>query len=604
MPLNLTSAGRPVLLSTGTSVQLERNSPLFDEDTIKGEFSYPVTVPALPNGPLYGFPERPDGASAPGAILPAELELDGLPILVGSQRIKSASASKYSINVQAGLSGANLSGRQLASFSYGGLHEVPRWVPIAPGSSVLMPGLTQHANDVVAQPVAFNYVFAPLRNEYLSDAQKVPGVTPDPLSYPQNTVNRWEVLPVPLLGMPAGGSFQYYIDMRVPGGVGVSEFKPLPPYCPFPKLRYVLQSVCEESGLVVDLDNLLPGELGDLVIAGNAQLVDRGDAEFLRFSLADVLPTCTVAELLAALRADLGIVVYVDPLTHLVRSCYLGEQVAPTAPYLDLSTRMAGTPEASIDEVAGVTLTYAVDGADELTKDVLSQQPGASLLLGPVATVADLPAKASILADNPQTGQVRLVQAANTYYACTVGASLDGVTVPLTWAVLVVALPSVPVLGGGDEQAQAMCYTALLPTRLRNDGLVTVPLPAISQLPFLADQPKAERSSALRLLFYNGLQLASDGASHYPQLSPVSVSGAYSLRLDGEQGTYAQLLSSWLPVKLSGVSYKQDLLLSALDLSRLNLTQPVRLDGVPFLIRKLSATAPLRKPATAELVRL
>ena len=105
MPLQLTSAGRPVHLSAGTSTQLEYNSPLFDEEAIKGSFSYSFGVPALPNGPLYGWPERADAAATPGAQLPAELGLDGLPVLVGTQRVKSASPSKYSVSVQAGLSG-------------------------------------------------------------------------------------------------------------------------------------------------------------------------------------------------------------------------------------------------------------------------------------------------------------------------------------------------------------------------------------------------------------------------------------------------------------------------------------------------------------------
>jgi hypothetical protein len=607
MPLELTSADEPVHLSAGTSVQLELNSPLFDEDTIAGAFSYSFGVPAKPNGPLYGYPERPDSATPPGAQLPAELSLDGLPLLVGTQRVKSASASKYSVSVQAGLSGANLNARQLSSFSYGGLREVPRFVSIGSGTGtpLVAPGLPLHANDVVAQPEAYDYVFAPLRNEYLGDADKVPGVTPDPLNYPLNTVNSWYYNSYSLLGMPAAGTFTYHIDFQVPGGVAVSAFRLLPPYCPFPKLRYVLQAIFEESGLQVDVANLLPGELGGLVIASNAQLVDRGDEHALRFSLADVLPALTVAELLAALRQDLGIVVYVDVQTQRVRTAYLVERVAADAAYIDLTTRLAGDPEATIDDATGLTLTYQVDGEDELTKDALSKQPDPSLLLPAVDTVAQLPTSAAIMSDNPQTGQVRLVQELDTYYSCTVGISVDGITVPLTWAVLAVAMPPVPVAGGGDELAQAICYTTQLPTRLTLtlDSL-TAPIPALSQPFYLASQTKVERSAALRLFFYNGLQLASDGVSRYPQLSHLSRSGTYSLRLAGEQGTYRQLLEAWLPIKLSSVSYKQPLLLTALDLSRLDLTRQVLLDGVPYLVRKLSATVPLRKAASVELVRL
>ena len=584
-------------LTPGTNVQLEYNSPLFDEDTIAGSFSYSVNVPAGPNGQLYGWPERPDRAGEPGAVLPVELADDGLPLLTGAQRVKSASAAKYSINLQGGLSGAQLSERQLSSFAYGGLREVPRYVPLPglPGTSGH--GLTAHANAVVANPAAFDYVFAPLRNEHASST------TTMPLDYPRNTVNQWLVRPAPILGMPAGGTFLYNIDFVVVPVNGAPAFEPLPPYCPFPRLRYVLQAICEESGLLVDLPNLLPGELGELVIAGNAQLVDRGDATTFRFSLADVLPALTVAELLAALRQDYGIVLYQDVRTRRMRTCYLHERVAAGAAHQDYTATLAGYPEVTVEETPGLTLTYQVDGADELTKDLLEQQPKASLILPAVATVADLPAQAIILTDNPRTGQVRLVQQLDTYYVCTVQA-LNLLTVTLTWAPLVVNLPPVLVGGGGDEQAQATCYTAERPTELYQGSGVTIALPAISQPPYRADQQEVERSSVLRLLFYRGLQLASDGVMTCPQLSHLSPSGALSTRLSGATGTYAQLLRGWLPVKLRGSSYKQALLLTTLDLSRLDLTRQVWLDGVAYLVRKLSATVPLKKAASAELVRL
>jgi hypothetical protein len=595
--LELTSAGEPVHLNPGTNVQLEYNSPLFDEDTIQGSFSYSLSIPAGPNGQLYGWPERPDRAGEPGAVLPAELADDGLPLLTGAQRVKSASAQKYSISLQAGLSGAQLSERQLGSFAYGGLREVPRYVPLVslPGTSA--PGLTLHANAVVANPAAYDYVFAPLRNEFESTNAPLPLVYPIP-----NTVNLWTVLPVPLLGMPAGGTFTYNIQYNIPGSATPLP-QDQPPYCAFPRLRYVLQAIFEESGLQVDVANLLPGELGELVVVTNAQLVDRGNATTYRFSLADVVPALTVAELLAALRQDYGIVLYQDVRSRRVRTCYLHERVAASVPTQDYTPNLAGYPEVSVGETPGLTLTYQVDGDDELTKDLLEQQPAASLMLPAVATVADLPAQATILTDNPQTGQVRLVQQLGTYYVCTV-TYLSVFDASLAWAPLVVSLPPVLVNGGGDEQAQATCYTQELPTELASGTGSTILLPAISQPPYRADQTEVERSSALRLLFYRGLQLASDGVMTCPQLSHRSPSGALSMRLGGPSGTYQQLLRDWLPVKLRGSSYKQALLLTTLDLARLDLTRQVWLDGVAYLVRKLSATVPLKKAVSAELVRL
>ncbi len=607
MPLELTSAGRPVQLAAGTSVQLEFNSPLFDEDTLKGTFSYSFNVPAGPNGPLYGFPERPDGAGRPGARLPAELGVEGVPLLTGSQRLKSASTSRYSVNFQAGLSGAGLSERQLSSFRYGGLVELPRSVTVGERQ---VPGLPLHANEVVASPEDYGYVFAPLRNDYVTDVQKAtPGYDPasiQPLEYPYGTVNKWLVDVVGLSGEQVDGSFVLDLDFGAPGGVITGVYRVLSKYCPFPRLRYVLQCVCEESGLAVDLPNLLPGELGDLVLVGNAVLVDRGDLDTIRFSLADVVPALTVGELLAAVRQDLGLVVYVDPATGRVRSTTQAERVAPGAPALDWSSRIAGSPEVSVDEVAGLTLSPHLDGEDELTKDLRTQQPDPSRVLSAVATVGDLPATA-LRTDQPLTGQVRLVRELAYYYSCTL-ASLDSERVSLSWTPLVAALVDVPVGGGGEVQEQATCYTLERQTKMHAyTDSYTALIPALAQPPYAADQVGAQavaRSSALRLLFYNGLQPISSGDYHYPQLSHRSASGTCSLRPDGEAGTYAQWLQGWLAVKLAATSYKQPLLLTPLDLARLDLSRPLHLAGVPYLVRKLSATVPLAKAATAELVRL
>ncbi|MDB5270231.1 MAG: hypothetical protein JWP58_3271 [Hymenobacter sp.] len=592
--LSLTSAGRPIRLSPAASLQLEYNSPLFDEETILGIFSYSLPVPAPPNGPVYGFPERPDADAAPGALLPAELSLDGLPLLTGSQRVRSATAAAYSVSLAGGLSGAGLSERPLASFAYGGLRAVPRWVLVSPGSpgvpAVQAPGLTLHANAVVAQPDAYPYVFAPLRNEFAAADE----VAPAPTAYPRRAVNRWLVY-------PTGGTFAYNSGaVLVPGNTLPDDFNALPAMCPFPRLRYVLQCLCEESGLPVDVAQLLPGELGELVLAGNALLVDRGDADVLRFSLADVVPALTVAELLAALRQDWGIVLYQDPATGLMRTGYLRDQVA-AAP-LDYTDRLAGGLEVTVDEAQGLSLTDGVDGDDALTAGALDQ-PAASRLLAPVATAADLPATADFFTDNPQNGQVRLVQDEDTYYRCALS-YLDAVSVTLTWQRLAVRLPAVDLNGGGEAQAQRQCYTVERPTAYTGNPLTTVELPAIAQAPYRADQTTVPRSSALRLFFYRGLQPGSDGASPCPQLGHRSPSGTYSTRLNGEAGTYAQWLRAWLPVKLAGTSYKQPLRLSALDLARLDLTRKLYLDGVEYLVRKLSVTVPLRKPATAELVRV
>jgi hypothetical protein len=54
--LELFADSQPVVLTPGTSVQAEINSPLFDEEVLKGSYTYAFTVPGKPNGPQLATP--------------------------------------------------------------------------------------------------------------------------------------------------------------------------------------------------------------------------------------------------------------------------------------------------------------------------------------------------------------------------------------------------------------------------------------------------------------------------------------------------------------------------------------------------------------------
>lgn len=621
--LELDSNGRPVVLGPGTSVQLEYNSPLFDEEVVRGSISFSFAVPAPPNGPLYGFPERLDADATPGAELPATLRLDGLPLLVGTQRIRSASRQKYSVNLSGGLGalGSGLSGRLLASFAYGGERHLPPGQPLGgAGSLVQVPGWVGHANEVAARPEGYDYVFAPVRCDGFTPVAAPaagemrlpvvlnPWVTADPAAFNY--------------GLPAAGSFAYLgvTGYRDVNGVVVPVYGQLA--SPFPRLRYVLRCLFEESGLRIDEPNFLPGELADVVIFSPANAVrnrlDAGGVLQSSFFLADALPNLTVAELLAGLRRSLGLVVTIDEEDRRVRTVLLRDVVAePAGTVPDLTACLAGDAEVTIDDPLVLQLSYALEEEDAVTKALLAQAPDPASLAPAVATLADLPATA--LAGLPP--ETRLVLAEDAYYQ----SKATGFTspVPLTWERLGPSLAGVAVGGtGGEEYAQGFAYTALELVPFRRDPahplepdpavLARLEVPSVSRPGFEPTNldPKApERPTALRLLFWRGMQPASDGTL-YPLVTPLNTNqagqlvGALSLRLAGLAGTYEQLLRGWLEAKRRGVVVKQPLRLSVPDLARLDLARKVRLDGVEYLVRKLSATVPLRKAATAELVRV
>ncbi|MBO2007567.1 hypothetical protein [Hymenobacter negativus] len=625
--LDLTSAGRRVWLSPGTTVQLERNSPLFDEAVLRGAFTYSFTIPAGPNGPLYGFPERPDSATEPGAVLPAELADEAQALLRGTQRLKSASATSYSITLADGLSAAAtaLSERSLHSFELGGLRSVPRYLPVEiPGatpSTFQLPGLMHHANEVMRHPEAYDYVFAPVRND---DFRGAVGKRGDNDPAPGQFVVNFFTPLQNLVDVPATGSFAYFNnDIGLYTADGQYEVLPFDtvgqtdlPCCPWPRLRFLLRSVLQETGFGIDDGQFLPGEWGELVLVSNAEVFDRGDDTHVAFHLADVVPDLTVAQLLEKLRTSFGLVLLLDAATQRVRTALLADLVA-SPDVLDLTACLVAGPERQTGELLGVTLAPHGDEGDGLTQGLATKLPGPDQQGEPVETVAELPTTWPLTALQLRP---RLVRQQEAFYQSTVTSTPVPGGRPLTtvsWGYLCPGLRTIPLNGGGELLEQGHCYLPTLATACQSlpnppppvlPPLPTQALPAMSQVGFNAGNPEAgSRSAELRLLFYCGFQPVVQvpaGDWVYPQLGATSASGQLTTLLDGPTGTYETLLRAWLAVKLRGTVIKQSLALTAAGLAQLDLARKVRLDGVVYLVRKASATLPLTKPVAVELVRV
>ncbi len=642
--LELTSAGRPVVLSPGTSVQLEYHSPLFDDDVVKGAYSYTFTLPARPNGPLLGFPERLDAAAQPGAERPAELAADGVPLLSGTLRIRTASEKSYGVNLAGPASSLAtvLTARFLHTFDYGGVRTMPAAQPYggAPAGGLLqVPGWVLHANEVVRHAEAYDYVFAPVRCDNFLQEAPAPDPAGPPL--PPAVLNAWlgRNDPASGQGLPAGGTFMAttlkgYARLGVPffnvfnpqwsaASSGAGELLPVFSQfaCPFPRLRYVLRCIFVESGLEIDEAHFLPGELGDLVIVSPADVVRtvRDAAGVLQtgFSLADALPLLSVAELLQQLRQGLGLVVEQDPLSQRVYTRLLADVVAAPAA-VDWTDRRAGGAEVSLEPPTALKLVYATDADDALTQDLLAKVPDPATLSPAVDALADLPALSLV----GLPAEVRLVRQLGAYYQSVASWPDQASTqTTLAWQFVAPQLDGVEVGGpDGQEYSQGFAFTQMGRAPFQADPKLAVSLdpaatewmdvPALSRPgydPANGAPDAVARPTALRLLFWRGLQPASDGTL-YPLLTPLHTNqagqavGSLSLRLGGAHGTYEQLLRGWLDVKRRGVVVTQALRLSTPDLARLTLSGKVRLDGRDYLVRKLAASAPLRKPVVTELV--
>ncbi|GAB2954680.1 hypothetical protein GCM10027048_20220 [Hymenobacter coalescens] len=591
--LELTSAGQPIALAPGTSVQLEMNSPLFDEEVLKGTYSFSFSVPAPPNGEVYGFPELPESASVRRGGIPGELSDDGHRLLTGTQRVRTANARQYAVNLVGGLGelSAALNGRKIHTFAYGGERRVPQYVERQDAHNVTwnVPGLVLHANDVVANPRAYDYVFAPLLNDGRDGGDEPVAGT---------FVNAWGWPQAQEHGLPTTGTFLYDPAAGAPQH-----------FCPLPWLRYVLASIFLELGLQVDAAQFLPGALGDLVIGSSAVL----PAPIHRFRLADVLPDLTVVELLAKLKKDFGVVVLVSA-ARVVRTAVLGEVLA-SPDYVDLTHLAAAVPDLDRPEPVGVTLSYATDSEDELTKDLV-RDFGGQRLGAPVVALADLPASAPVALQPGQgyavpLAEVRLVTGLDAWYKSTVAWTFGAAQATITWAFFAHNFRPLDVQGGGEVQETGTAATLMQAVPLTFAGNTTrVLVPAMRQRVYRAGDADAKRPTALRLWFWHGLQPTTHAVVEYPLVSPFNRNavglrvGEYSLKLDGPDGLHERWLKAWLQLRCAPTQGKAELALSTEQLAEHDPAKKVRLAGVDYLVRSLKPNVPLTKRVPVELLRV
>jgi hypothetical protein len=121
-----------------------------------------------------------------------------------------------------------------------------------------------------------------------------------------------------------------------------------------------------------------------------------------------------------------------------------------------------------------------------------------------------------------------------------------------------------------------------------------------------------DRSKDLRLAFYRGKQPYKDKdvalGGTYPMLTAASTNqqgakvGSYSLRLAGDDGTVARWGQALLELKANPQTVTWLVWLDAEQFYQLDTARKVEIDGLHFVVKKVSLTFPIRQPAQLELV--
>jgi len=105
----------------GTTISLERNSPIFEDEGTAGDLSYTFNLPAEANRALFGFVEMPQAQRS--APLSYECTLYDGPVLIlmGLLKIRNIRNKEYVVNVsgQVGAFAADFSGKKLKEMDLG-----------------------------------------------------------------------------------------------------------------------------------------------------------------------------------------------------------------------------------------------------------------------------------------------------------------------------------------------------------------------------------------------------------------------------------------------------------------------------------------------------
>lgn len=606
--LTIHVAGWPLWLKPGTSLSLEINNPALDQDVVRGAYSYAFTLPLnRENRAVFGYPEVVENVADLRRVFDdCQVAQDGWVIGAGGQlRIRQVLPTALSVVIGFGLSGLApaLRERKLASFAFGGWRSVPPTETLANGAVV--PGLVHHANQVVADPARYDYVFAPVLNHSIDQAATATQPALGPLVF-----NPWTFTEPGLFGLPAYGSFSFSLALDIPGGaVALDYLQNLPanlfpaPMAPFPRLAYLVRSLFQELGVPVS-DEALTGELAELVLL-HSNLIGYA------FSLAHTLPDLTATDFLQRLKTALGLVPDFGPDGRV--TLRLLRDIAADAAYEEWSHLAAPAfLERAVPEVAGVTLGYELASNDPVAEAFY--QPAADLPEGDaVATRADLPA----------TGireERRLVRSESQYYRCRLVAWQAG-TVLLSWEPLPATYGPVVVVPGAEAvTGQGLTATALerQPDALAGAYVQEALLPSLAEKPYAFGQPAEERGALLRLAFYRGRQPYVVNPTHplyarrpdYPLVTPLdqdatgTVVGEHSLQLHGEAGTVNRLLGRWLALVATATPVKRLLYLTPEHLAGLQLNRKKMIDGNLYLVQQVSVSVPITKAATVTLIPL
>jgi len=347
----------------------------------------------------------------------------------------------------------------------------------------------------------------------------------------------------------------------------------------------------------------------NITMKGTSNLFISNDSDQLniyegKMEIKNHLKDVTVSDFLAGLK-NLGVSIEVD---YVSKKIYLGynENFVNTTVSKDYTDKAHPLYELNFEQQnKGFIANYKFDSDDQLTENNFKTYRKENYK-GDVDTYEQLPAPVML-------GSVMLVNNVNKLYIV----SLNPSGVGYYWEFF--SDNYYPVKLGNGEQEYEMIFTPMFMDYAENEGGTSDQnkclIPAISQIGSSLMYGQGENDYSIRIVFLRGQNITSGVASPkggvYMYASSTNmgingnVIGKYNLRLDSLSSVFMIYVYNFLVALNLGEYVERDILLSYLDILKLDIRTKITIEGIPYIIKSLSIEVKrVLKPVRAILLKL
>lgn len=596
--LTIKANGELLRLPPGASIRLVLQSPVFGEDAIPGDYSFPFTLPFSPkNRQIMLFPEVPENTNAPLSV-DADLFYDGILITSGKLNRLKSSENQYQVSLSAKASefGSLIFKKKLAELPLGGVRTVSTLDITEAVPNTIVDHMKAAAQGNIA---TYDYTFFPVLNEdFYKDLSQ---------TYFKKYINWYTQNPESL------SDRVFFVDTQQ-----LPTLQPPPPsentIVPFPYVVYLLKQIFTEHGYRGKGSFLDDDEIKTLVqyntFALDDALFSTGFHNYYKreINLQNHVPDVLITDWLVGLKNIFCLGFFFNNQEKTCEIIPLKEVINSTD-YIDWSDKAVRVYNYEDVSAEGVQLKHEHDSADDLT-DTRINPIEKNTVKTAVDTFADLPSSGN------SSNDIRLVKSLNQYYIWNAGLA--------AWKYFSENFFNYKI-GEGKKEISSIFSPAGFIYKGEDtyatyfNGLYPSD-PLFPLRDWMVPQAKQKGNSPMfdlyvnnpytpRLLFYRGFRNDGNGepyplGSYHNYDYDENRIGNYSLSWDGDDGLYNVWWKDYLNVISGSRTITIPVRLNLNDLLNLDFKKKIRIRDVNYLIKSIDIKLPITEPASVELIRI